>query len=297
MWGVISLIAFIVNPVAGGGRAYRKIPEIRRIMKKKLIDYKIFITKYAGHGKILARKAALSGFKVVVAVGGDGTVLEVVNGIKGTPAALGVIPVGTGNDFARFFHIPKKIEKAIDVLIMGNVKVIDAALINGILTFGNIASTGIASETAALAVRFKKFLSGIWAYLVALLNVLFRYKPYSVKIKMDGKEIKKDITIFAAGVLSYYAGGIKLLPGADPHDGCLDVMIVGRVNKLKILVLLPLVIFGKHVHLKSLVETYRTKKVEIEADKEIPITVDGEILYSSKIEIKVEENAIKLCTL
>jgi len=297
VWGVISLIAFIVNPVAGGGRAYRKIPEIRRIMKKKLIDYKIFITKYAGHGKILARKAALSGFKVVVAVGGDGTVLEVVNGIKGTPAALGVIPVGTGNDFARFFHIPKKIEKAIDVLIMGNVKVIDAALINGILTFGNIASTGIASETAALAVRFKKFLSGIWAYLVALLNVLFRYKPYSVKIKMDGKEIKKDITIFAAGVLSYYAGGIKLLPGADPHDGCLDVMIVGRVNKLKILVLLPLVIFGKHVHLKSLVETYRTKKVEIEADKEIPITVDGEILYSSKIEIKVEENAIKLCTL
>ena len=297
MWGVISLIAFIVNPVAGGGRAYRKIPEIRRIMKKKLIDYKIFITKYAGHGKILARKAALSGFKVVVAVGGDGTVLEVVNGIKGTPAALGVIPIGTGNDFARFFHIPKKIEKAIDVLIMGNVKVIDAALINGILTFGNIASTGIASETAALAVRFKKFLSGIWAYLVALLNVLFRYKPYSVKIKMDGKEIKKDITIFAAGVLSYYAGGIKLLPGADPHDGCLDVMIVGRVNKLKILVLLPLVIFGKHVHLKSLVETYRTKKVEIEADKEIPITVDGEILYSSKIEIKVEENAIKLCTL
>ncbi|MEQ2129974.1 diacylglycerol kinase family lipid kinase [Caldanaerobacter subterraneus KAk] len=294
---MISLIAFIVNPVAGGGRAYRKIPEIRRIMKKKLIDYKIFITKYAGHGKILARKAALSGFKVVVAVGGDGTVLEVVNGIKGTPAALGVIPVGTGNDFARFFHIPKKIEKAIDVLIMGNVKVIDAALINGILTFGNIASTGIASETAALAVRFKKFLSGIWAYLVALLNVLFRYKPYSVKIKMDGKEIKKDITIFAAGVLSYYAGGIKLLPGADPHDGCLDVMIVGRVNKLKILVLLPLVIFGKHVHLKSLVETYRTKKVEIEADKEIPITVDGEILYSSKIEIKVEENAIKLCTL
>nr|WP_236727745.1 diacylglycerol kinase family protein [Caldanaerobacter subterraneus] len=294
---MISLIAFIVNPVAGGGRAYRKIPEIRRIMKKKLIDYKIFITKYAGHGKILARKAALSGFKVVVAVGGDGTVLEVVNGIKGTPAALGVIPVGTGNDFARFFHIPKKIEKAIDVLIMGNVKVIDAALINGILTFGNIASTGIASETAALAVRFKKFLSGIWAYLVALLNVLFRYKPYSVKIKMDGKEIKKDITIFAAGVLSYYAGGIKLLPGADPHDGCLDVMIVGRVNKLKILVLLPLVIFGKHVHLKSLVETYRTKRVEIEADKEIPITVDGEILYSSKIEIKVEENAIKLCTL
>jgi YegS/Rv2252/BmrU family lipid kinase len=233
----------------------------------------------------------------VVAVGGDGTVLEVVNGIKGTPAALGVIPVGTGNDFARFFHIPKKIEKAIDVLIMGNVKVIDAASINGILTFGNIASTGIASETAALAVRFKKFLSGIWAYLVALLNVLFRYKPYSVKIKMDGKEIKKDITIFAAGVLSYYAGGIKLLPGADPHDGCLDVMIVGRVNKLKILVLLPLVIFGKHVHLKSLVETYRTKRVEIEADKEIPITVDGEILYSSKIEIKVEENAIKLCTL
>nr|WP_226990145.1 MULTISPECIES: diacylglycerol kinase family protein [Caldanaerobacter] len=294
---MISLIAFIVNPVAGGGRAYRKIPEIRRIMKKKLIDYKIFITKYAGHGKILARKAALSGFKVVVAVGGDGTVLEVVNGIKGTPAALGVIPVGTGNDFARFFHIPKKIEKAIDVLIMGNVKVIDAALINGILTFGNIASTGIASETAALAVRFKKFFSGIWAYLVALLNVLFRYKPYSVKIKMDGKEIKKDITIFAAGVLSYYAGGIKLLPGADPHDGCLDVMIVGRVNKLKILVLLPLVIFGKHVHLKSLVETYRTKRVEIEADKEIPITVDGEILYSSKIEIKVEENAIKLCTL
>ncbi|HHW56274.1 MAG TPA: diacylglycerol kinase family lipid kinase [Clostridia bacterium] len=291
------MIAFIVNPVAGGGRAYRKIPEIRRIMKKRLIDYRIYITKYAGEGKILARKAALNGFKVVAAVGGDGTVLEVVNGIKGTQAALGIIPVGTGNDFARFFRIPKKIEKAIDVLIIGNIKVIDAAVINGILTFGNITSTGIASETAALAVRFKKFLSGILVYLTALLNVLFKYKPYSVKIKVDDKEIDREITIFAAGVLSYYGGGIRLLPGADPNDGYLDVMIVGNINKVKIFMLLPLVIFGKHINFKKLVEIYKAKKVEIEAEKEIPITVDGEILYGKKLEIKVEENAIKLCTL
>jgi YegS/Rv2252/BmrU family lipid kinase len=290
-----------VNPVAGGGRAYRKIPEIRRIMKKKLIDYKIFITKYAGEGKILARKAALSGFKVVVAVGGDGTVLEVVNGIKGTQAILGIIPVGTGNDFARFFHIPKKLEKAIDVLIMGNIKIIDGAVINDILTFGNITSTGIASETAAMAVRFKKFLSGIWVYLIwvyltALLNVLFKYKPYSVKIRMDDKELNREITIFAAGVLSYYGGGLKLLPNADPNDGYLDVMIVDKISKIKLLVLLPLVLFGTHTKLK-IVEVYRAKKVEIEADREVPVTVDGEILYIKNLEIKVEKDAIKLCTL
>ncbi|ABY93659.1 diacylglycerol kinase family protein [Thermoanaerobacter sp. X514] len=290
------MIAFIVNPVAGGGRAYRKIPEIRRIMKKKLINYKIFITKYAGEGKILARKAALSGFKVVAAVGGDGTVLEVVNGIKGTQAALGIIPVGTGNDFARFFHIPRKLEKAIDVLIMGNIKIIDGAVINDILTFGNITSTGIASETAVMAVRFKKFLSGIWVYLTALLNVLFKYKPYSVKIKMDDKELNREITIFAAGVLSYYGGGLKLLPGADPNDGYLDVMIVDKISKIKLLVLLPLVLFGTHTKLK-IVEVYRAKKVEIEADREVPVTVDGEILYSKNLEIKVEKDAIKLCTL
>jgi len=265
-------------------------------MKKKLIDYKIFITKYAGEGKILARKAALSGFKVVAAVGGDGTVLEVVNGIKGTQAVLGIIPVGTGNDFARFFHIPKKLEKAIDVLIMGNIKIIDGAVINDILTFGNITSTGIASETAAMAVRFKKFLSGIWVYLSALLNVLFKYKPYSVKIKMDDKELNREITIFAAGVLSYYGGGLKLLPGADPNDGYLDVMIVDKISKIKLLVLLPLVLFGTHTKLK-IVEVYRAKKVEIEADREVPVTVDGEILYIKNLEIKVEKDAIKLCTL
>jgi len=290
------LIAFIINPIAGGGRAYRNITKIENLMNDKAVKYKIFITTYAGEAEKIAKKAAKDGYKIITAVGGDGTVHEVINGIRGTKAALGVIPLGTGNDFARYFKIPKNIEKAIDILLTGNIRVIDGAIINDIIIFDNITNIGLDAEVASEVVRFKKFLTGILAYLVTLFNVVLKYKPYNVDIKLDDLEINRDIMTVAAGVLSYYGGGFKIIPHADPSDGYLDIVIVNKINKFKLIFLVPLLIMGRHTKLKF-VEIYRAKDVEIRTKDELTICIDGEIIKDSMIKLKAEKDAINLCTI
>jgi len=289
------LIAFIVNPAAGNGKAYKMIPKIEKYMNEKNIKYKFFITKYPGHGTVLAREAIKDDFEIVVAVGGDGTVHEVINGIRDSNVALGIIPLGTGNDFARYFRIPKDVYKALEILLMKNTKFIDSAVINKYITCNNVANIGIDADVAVQITRFKRFFSGILAYTLSLINVLFKYKPYNVKIDIDGKMIKRKIMLAAFGNCSFYGGGFKILPDANPDDGYLDVIIVNEISKFKLLFLLPMAIFGKHTSLKC-VETYKAEKIHIDAEKELALCVDGEVILSNTIVLNVKRNSVKICT-
>ncbi|AEF18394.1 MULTISPECIES: diacylglycerol/lipid kinase family protein [Thermoanaerobacterium] len=289
------MIAFIVNPAAGNGKAYKMIPKIEKYMNEKNIKYKFFITKYPGHGTVLAREAIKDDFEIVVAVGGDGTVHEVINGIRDSNVALGIIPLGTGNDFARYFRIPKDVYKALEILLMKNTKFIDSAVINKYITCNNVANIGIDADVAVQVTRFKRFFSGILAYTLSLINVLFKYKPYNVKIDIDGKMIKRKIMLAAFGNCSFYGGGFKILPDANPDDGYLDVIIVNEISKFKLLFLLPMAIFGKHTSLKC-VETYKAEKIHIDAEKELALCVDGEVILSNTIVLNVKRNSVKICT-
>lgn len=289
------MIAFIVNPTAGNGKAYRMIPKIEKYLKDKNIKHKFFITKYPGHGTILAREAVKDDFEIVVAVGGDGTVHEVINGIRDSDVALGIIPLGTGNDFARYFRIPKDVYKALEILLMKKTKFIDSAVINKYITCNNVTNIGIDADVAVQVTRFKKFVSGILAYTLSLINVLFKYKPYNVKIDIDGKMIKRRIMLAAFGNCSFYGGGFKILPDANPDDGYLDVIIVNEISKFKLLFLLPMAIFGKHTSLKC-VETYKAEKIHIDAEKELALCVDGEVILSNTIVLNVKRNSVKICT-
>jgi YegS/Rv2252/BmrU family lipid kinase len=289
------LIAFIVNPTAGNGKAYRMIPKIEKLMKERNVDYKVFITKYPGHGTKLAEEASKSNFDIIVAVGGDGTVHEVINGINNTDVALGIIPLGTGNDFARYFRIPKNVDKALEILLKGKIKLIDSAVVNKYITCNNIANIGLDADVAAEITKSKKFVGGIFAYTLGLINVLIKYKPYSIKIDIDGKKIKRKIMLAAFGNCSFYGGGFKILPDANPDDGYIDVIIVNEINKLKLLFLLPMAIFGKHTVLKC-VEMYKAEKIQISTEKEVAMCVDGEVLLSNNIVLHVKRNSVKICT-
>ncbi|MEG6565637.1 diacylglycerol kinase family protein [Thermoanaerobacterium saccharolyticum] len=289
------MIAFIVNPTAGNGKAYRMIPKIEKYMKDKNIKYKFFITNYPGHGTILAREAAKDSFDIVVAVGGDGTVHEVINGIGDSNVSLGIIPLGTGNDFARYFRIPKNVYRALEILLTKKTKLIDSAVINKYITCNNVANIGIDADVAVQVTKFKRFVSGILAYTLSLINVLFKYKPYNVKIDIDGKMIKRRIMLAAFGNCSFYGGGFKILPDANPDDGYLDVIIVNEISKFKLLFLLPMAIFGKHTSLKC-VETYKAEKIHIDAEEELALCVDGEVILSNPIVLNVKKNSVKICT-
>lgn len=289
------MIAFIVNPAAGNGRAYKMIPKIEKVMKERNIEYELFITKYPGDGTRLAEEASRSGFDIIAAVGGDGTVHEVINGINNPDVVLGIIPLGTGNDFARYFHIPKNVDKALEILLNGKIKSIDSAVINKYITCNNIANIGIDADVAVEVAKFKKFLSGIFAYTLSLINVLIKYKPYSIIIDIDGKKIKRNIMLVAFGNCSFYGGGFKILPGANPDDGYIDVIIVNEINKLKLLLLLPMAIFGKHTTLKC-VETYRAERIHVSIEKKVAMCVDGEVLLSDNIVLHVRRNSVKICT-
>lgn len=289
------MIAFIVNPIAGNGKAYKMIPKIKKIMRDFTKDYKIYVTRYPGEGCDIAKFVSKNGYDRIVAVGGDGTVHEVINGIKDTNMILGIIPLGTGNDFARFFHIPKNVKKAIQVIINGKVNIIDSALINKYITCNNVANIGIDADVALEVTKFKKYLSGIFAYLLSLFDVLFKFKPYNVNINIDGKRLKRKIMLAAFGTCSFYGGGFKILPNANPKDGLMDIIIVNSINKFKLLFLLPMAIIGRHTRFKC-VETYKAKEVHIEIEREIALCIDGEVIPSSNFELNVQKSTIKLCT-
>lgn len=166
---------FIVNPIAGKGASLNAIPVIKRYCDKLKIKYTIEKTKYAGHATKLSREAVKLGFRTVVAVGGDGTLLEVANGLIGSSIALGVIPAGTGNDFARSIGIPQAVEEALEYITKNGSALIDVGQA-GNICFVNVASVGFDAEIVKDVKKIRKFIPGKLSYYLSVFLKFFSYK-------------------------------------------------------------------------------------------------------------------------
>lgn len=270
-------IAFIVNPVAGGGRTKNLIPMIDRKMEEKKVDYKIVLTKKPKEAITIAKQCLEEGYNKIVAVGGDGTVNEVALGIltygKGT---LGILPSGTGNDLARSLNIPQEPKKAVDFVLNGKEKNIDVGTV-GDKFFFNIASIGFDSEVAKTNERIKmKFKSGL-SYLMSLFITLLKFKDMKVEVEIDDYTINCEILLIAVGNGKYYGGGIKILPMADVEDGFFHVCLIKKISKLKLLLLLPTIVNGGHIKLKKYVHIFKAKKVKVTTDVDSYLNIDGEM--------------------
>lgn len=280
---------FIVNPKSRSGRGgiIWKLAEPE--LKKRRIDYQVFYTEYARHAvEITARITGDGREHTLVVVGGDGTVDEVVNGIRScSKVTLGYIPTGSGNDFTRALHLPTDLHAALETIFESGRKVpMDVGRVDcGEQVHRFAVSAGIGFDAAvchrAAVSRVKVVLNklglGKLTYLAIALKYILSERPASAEIRIDGGETRKfEHTYFAAFMNHpYEGGGFFFCPEAQIGDGMLDVIVVSGLPKWKILLLLPTAFFGKHVNFKG-ISIFRCREIEVAMGKKLPVHADGE---------------------
>jgi diacylglycerol kinase (ATP) len=278
----------ILNPTAGGGRARRMSEHILVGMERRGVRAEIVATTAPREAVRLGLEAARAGVDLVVAAGGDGTVHETANGLLRALAqgvdgpVLGVLPVGSGNDFAKLIGPLDDLERSMDILVDGKERRFDAARATWTGAehwFINAAGTGIDVEVVRQILRKRgRATPGVSRYLLAVLRALVKYKAIPLRVRMDDLVVERDTMIIAAANGRCIGGGFWICPRAEPDDGRFDICIVNRVSYLGALRALPLIMRGKHEkHPK--VEMYRAKLVEIEAlgPDSLFFQMDGEL--------------------
>ena len=286
------MYTFIVNPNARSGLGQKVWDKLEAILIEEKIDYEVYFTKYQKHAtKITAEITSDGNGHTVVALGGDGTVNEVVNGICNfDKTILGYIPIGSSNDFARGLLLPKKpveaLRNILDCPNLHSMNIGELTFKNKVRRFAVSAGVGFDADICHEAVvsHVKLFLNklklGKLTYVCIALHRLFVTKPCTVTVTMDDKEpISFPRTYFVALMNNKYeGGGVKFCPAAKNDDDKLDVLVAANVSKLKVLCLIPLALFGWHTPFKG-VHIYTCKKIDICAAQAMPLHTDGEPIF------------------
>lgn len=294
----IQRITVIVNPAAGRGKAREWIGELEVRLSvairsaHRLISWQIVETQGPGDGTRLAQEAVKEGARIVVAAGGDGTIGEVVNGLVGTEAALCVIPMGTGNDFARSIGIGVDVDKAIYNLLEGVPIAIDVGRTQG-RYFVNVAGCGFDAVVAECVNRGGRRLRGTAAYLAAVMQSLLSYRAAEIRLTLDNETIETKAMLCSVANARYYGGGMRIAPHALLTDGLFDICLLQEVGKGEFLRTFPRVFQGKHTTHPA-VRMLRSKSVKVESERPLPILVDGEILGTTPVEFEMLPGALTL---
>ena len=275
----------IVNPTAGRGRAGKEVGAIRRLLAESGKNWSWRWTEASGDAELMAREAAQSGVPLVVAVGGDGTVYEVANGILGTASTLGLIPFGTGNDLARTVGLFNNLELACRTLTQGKTLHLDVGVMEGQGTNGPrrflvVAGTGYVAEVAKTVNQGIKFLSGSAAYVWGAITALREFTPFHLTLDVDGVRMETDAMFLAIANTPVTGGGMKLAPEARVDDGMLEVCLVGAVSRSMLLYELTRVFQGTHVN-NPAVTMRRGTRIMVDADPPQLLWVDGDTMGST----------------
>lgn len=284
----------IANPAAGRGKANAAVLRVVEHFKAKGATFDLELTTAPGQAAGMARKA-LGEFDVIVAVGGDGTVNEIVPGMLFSGKPLGIIPSGSGNDFIKSLGIPNNIETAVDIILKGEARVIDAGKING-MYFANGVGIGFDAAVNRASYEINHSKRGLWLYVCALVRTLGRFDPVPVKITMNGGTIEQDIFLLTIGNGTTCGGGFKLTPHAKVDDGLLDVTIVNPLGVPTLLWHLPKVFLGTIDKVTSYARLMRTAKLSVSSIHPIPVHVDGEIFPGDGkiLEIEIVPRALTM---
>lgn len=291
---------FIVNKVSGNGKGYKTWKKIEKILEKKQVNYEVFFSERPKHATEIARNLVQDKrTKIVVAVGGDGTIHDVANGLAGSAVPLGCIPAGSGNDFARGLQISIDYEEALEKILTGEQRKIDIATIGGqcCMTVVGIGFDGQVAKTTNESM-YKKWLNwlglGSLTYVFSLVEVMRCYKPVTIMLHIDGKKQEfTNVWLIAVANCPYYGGGMKICPDARCDDGLLDLCIVHDISKWELLRVFPRVYKGKHI-LHPSVTMLKGKHVEVLPESPLLIHGDGEVIGETPITVSVEQNFLHI---
>ncbi|MGC8972089.1 MAG: diacylglycerol/lipid kinase family protein [bacterium] len=280
----------IINPIAGGRKGKSLTEKILKRLRSWGISFDHEFSRYIGHATEIARQS-VKRFDAIVAVGGDGTVNEVVNGIFGYNIPLGILPVGRGNDFFKSINTSRLLDVIIKPFIeTPKIKLADVGRMNN-RYFINVAGVGFDALVATIAEPIR-FLGPI-AYLGSTLIGLIKNKGIKLHLNIDGERIDLNALLVAIANGKYFGGGMKIAPEASPWDGKLDVCLIENIPRLEILKTLPKVYSGEHIHHPK-VNILKAEYVEVSSSEKIPAEMDGEVFYADKIVAEVVPKSIPL---
>jgi len=297
----------IVNPNAGAGKCFRDWPRIEKLLDSYQFSYKKVFTIRKFHAILLSRDFINKGYKKIIVVGGDGTMNEVINGVfvqkrfDTREITVGMIPVGTGNDWGRMFGIASNYEEAVRTIKESNTFIQDAGKVvfyknDRILKryFINIAGMGFDALVVKKTNRLKdKHKGNPTLYLYNIFTSLFNYKASRATIEVDGVANSRDIFSLSLGICKYNGGGMMQLPDAQPDDGLFDLTVIKKIGKLEVIRNIKMLYNGT-INKHPKVETYRGRFIRIFAPKEIFLETDGESLGHTPLEFEIIPASIKV---
>ncbi len=294
----------IVNPVAGARSTRRKWPIISRLLERIGLSFDFNYTEGVGHAVELARAAASDGYRYLVAVGGDGTVNEVANGILLSPnaaaTALGVVSTGTGSDFARSAGLARDYTTACNNLTSSKRLTIDVGVVEYQRDgkrqerfFVNASGVGFDAAVVKETERLPKLFGGTIPYVAGMLRALLSYKNKSITLKVGDEEESHRVLNVAVANGNYMGGGMRVAPDAELDDRLLDVIVVGDFGKLELLKEFPKVYKGTHVNL-SKVSVKKAASVSIESAEPMLVYADGELLGECPAAFRVVPKALSI---
>lgn len=302
----------IVNPASGGGKTKKRWPEMERVFRSELQNVEIIMTKRPLEATDIAREKIKAGARNIVAVGGDGTISEVVAGFfdaAGKPLKpiatapnLGIVAGGSGSDLIRTLGIPRDFMQSIATLKTDSPRVLDAGYVTYIgfdgkkagRAFINVADVGIGGEVIEILEKQGKALGGYISYQLATLRGLLKYKNKDMKITIDKKQTLEGLYngVVVANA-KYFGSGMMIAPGADPADGLFDIVLLKAMSKWKMIAKAGKLRKGTHIHDKD-VEVMRVKSIKVETQQKALIEIDGELPGTAPVEFTILPKAIKV---
>jgi len=297
----------IVNLAAGGGKTNKDWPLIARILEREGIQYEPFFTDRRLHASIIARNKIKEGYSKIIVVGGDGTMNEVINGVFAqkrvhtTEVMLGMISVGTGNDWARTFNIPSDYEGAVRTIKEQRTFIQDAGLVHYLKNgkewkryFINIAGVGFGARVVERANRSKeKGKTGALLYFYNILYSLFRYRSKKAVIEIDGTAYNRKVFSLNVGIGKYNGGGMIQVPHAIADDGLYSITLIKKIGKLNVLANIKRLYNGT-ITSHSKVETYMARSVQIEDFSKLKIETDGESLGHGPVSFEIIPQSVRV---
>lgn len=284
------LVSVVCNEKSGGGRAGRVLPKVARRLQDALPDAQLHVVKSTSYeqARDFTRSAALQARPgdLVVVMGGDGMAHLGLNACADTDATLGIVPAGTGNDFARGVGVPSSVKESVEAIVRGNTRVVDLSRLtnsSGTRYVGAVVSSGydarVNRATNDIRLRF-----GPLSYGYIAVRELVNFSPLHYRLVIDGEPRELDAMLVAVCNTGVFGGGMQISPDADPADGLLDVTIIHKASRAKLMRLLPLTYTGGFVK-DAVVERLRAKAVEVDGDGlfamgdgeemgEVPVTVE-----------------------
>lgn len=290
----------IINPVSGNKFYQKKQAKLTKALSLLAFEYKTAVTSYSGQEEELVGTAINLGYRKFICVGGDGTVHHVINGIMKygrefkSQIKVGVIPIGTGNDWAKQYQIPKKITKCIGILNKEETRFQDIGKIsskNNQTYFNNLAGIGFDGHIVKQIKSFKKF--GSLAYFLAALTSLFTYKKQSITYTTEVQSDTANSYLLGIGLCRYCGGGMQLTHNPNPTDGLFDITLVKNISAFGFIWNIRKM-FNQKLHLHPKVDSFKCNKISVTSKSSLFMQADGELIDFESTTITIVSQAIQV---